>query len=57
MTVNLRSGCVALGKEYATANGLVIGRDSDCDIVYDCSEISRRHARLNVAGFNFNVVP
>ncbi|MGB0380098.1 MAG: FHA domain-containing protein [Luminiphilus sp.] len=57
MTVNLRSGCVALGKEYATANGLVIGRDSDCDIVYDCSEISRPHARLNVAGFNVNVVP
>ena len=55
MTVNLRLRCLASGKEYAIADGLVIGRDSDCDIVLDSSEVSRRHARLNVSGVDASI--
>lgn len=30
----------------------IIGRGSDCDIVLDCEEVSRRHARLTVTATN-----
>jgi pSer/pThr/pTyr-binding forkhead associated (FHA) protein len=55
MTVNLRLRCLDTGKEYPIVDGLVIGRDSACDIVLDSSEVSRRHAQLNVAGAGVSI--
>jgi pSer/pThr/pTyr-binding forkhead associated (FHA) protein len=50
MTGNLRLRCLETNTEYPIIDGLVIGRDSACDIVLDSSEVSRRHAQLSVSG-------
>ena len=35
--------------------GLVIGRDPECDIVLDSPEVSRRHARVAAAGGGYTI--
>jgi len=46
----------APGKQHAlTADRMVIGRQSDCDIVLDSNSVSRRHAEVVADGGAFFV--
>ena len=46
MTTRLRLRNIETNQEFPLADGLLIGRDDDCDIALDSSEVSRRHARV-----------
>lgn len=46
MTTRLRLRNIETNQEFPLADGLLIGRDADCDIALDSSEVSRRHARV-----------
>lgn len=53
--INIRAGSLAGTEKSVGSDVLLIGRDENCDIVFDDSEVSRNHAKIIKSDDSFQI--